>query len=166
MTSELRLALGLSMGLHAGLLLGLPRTTPVAFDVERAPTSLEVVIVAPTPTSSPAVSNAEAPAPQTVIVPEQRGALTEVLPRTLRNPPPVYPQRARELGQEGTVVLEVEVLPTGRCGRLLVPSSSGFSLLDDAAATAIRAWQFRPSRRGRQPIAVWVEIPVTFRLIE
>ena len=166
MTAELKAALSVSVGLHAGLLLGLPRATPVAFDVERAPTSLEVVIVAPTPTSSPAVLNAEAPAPQTVTVPEQRGALTEVLPRALRNPPPVYPQRARELGQEGTVVLEVEVLPTGRCGRLRVLSSSGASLLDDAAYRAVARWQFKPARRAGRPVASWVEIPVTFRLIE
>lgn len=177
MTAELKWAISLSLGAHAAFLTGLPVSGRVAFDVERAPTSLEIVVVAPPPRSLPepapaapepsvVVPEEPDPAPQTVIAPEQRGVLTEVLPQYLRNPAPVYPRLARERGEEGTVVLDVEVLPSGRCGTLRVLESSGHALLDEAAARAVRGWRFKPAARWGRAIAVWVEIPVTFRLID
>jgi len=177
MTAELKWAIGLSVGVHTALLTGLPIASRVAFDVERAPTSLELVVVAPpksalpepsppAPEPSVAVPEEPDPAPQTFIAPEQRGVLTDVLPQYLRNPAPVYPRLARERGEEGTVVLDVEVLPSGRCGTLRVLESSGHALLDEAAARAVRQWQFKPATRWGRAIAVWVEIPVTFRLID
>lgn len=184
MTGPLKAALALSVGIHASLFLGWPTTTPVAFDVERAPTSLEILLVAPraTPTllqpvaefPTPEVPSAMIPevlpepdhAPQTIVTPEFRGALSEVLPRYLRNPPPIYPWRSRQRGEEGAVLLAAEVLPTGRCGALMVVSSSGFVLLDEAALTAVTQWQFKPARRSGHPVGVWVEIPIRFQLIE
>jgi protein TonB len=100
------------------------------------------------------------------MTPEKKGAATDALPNYLRNPPPVYPRLARERGQEGTVLLEVEVLASGRCGTVRVLASSGHDLLDEAARRAIGGWVFRPARRWQQPIAFWVEIPITFRLID
>jgi len=182
MTNELRLALSLSVGMHTAVLIGLPMTSAVQFDVERAPTSLEIYIVAPTPPAPAATHQAPdslpddvashvvpqrpEPVPQTVIASERRGAMTEVLPSYLRNPSPVYPKLARERGFQGTVLLDVEVLPSGRCGQIVVGQSSGFSILDDAAAQAVSQWQFKPATRGRTPVPVRVEIPVTFRLVE
>jgi len=179
MTAELRWAISLSVGAHAALLTGLPVASRVAFDVERAPTSVELFVVAPpkrppetmaepsppAPEPSAVVSEEPDPAPHTVILPEQRGVLTEVLPQYLRNPAPVYPHLARERGEEGTVVLDVEVLPSGRCGALRVLQSSGHPLLDEAALRAVRRWRFKPATRWGQAVAVWVEIPITFRLI-
>lgn len=180
MTSEFRLGLGLSVGLHVALLAGWPGgMEPVAFDVERGPTSVELYFVkpaAPAPVETsvappqepvPAVAEpAQEPPPQSVVTEEHRGAEVEVLPGYLRNPPPVYPRSARERGQEGTVVLEVEVLASGRCGTVNVLRSSGSRLLDDAAVLAVRGWVFRPARRWREPVPFWVEIPVTFRLVD
>lgn len=183
MHAELKVGLGLSVGLHAAAFIGWPSAmTPAVFDVERAPTSLEIVLVAPKPSavvvqpkppvpSVPpepveTIPDAERPTPETVVVPEQRGALTKVLPSYLKNPPPRYPWRARQEGYEGTVLLDVEVLPSGRCGRLRIARSSGHVILDEAARSAIASWHFQPARRGTQPVAVWVEIPITFRLVE
>ena len=177
MTTELKWAVSLSVGVHAALLAGLPADRRVAFDVERAPTSLEIVVVAPpkrslpepspaAPEPSVAIPEEPDPAPKTLIAPERRGVLTEVLPQYLRNPAPVYPHLARERGEEGTVVLEVEVLPSGRCGALRILDSSGHAMLDEAAARAVRRWQFKPATRWGGAIAVWVEIPVTFRLLD
>ena len=177
MTTQLKWAVSLSAGVHAALLTGLPAAGRVAFDVERAPTSLEIVVVAPptralpepapaAPEPAVAASEEPEPEPQTLIAPERRGALTEVLPEYLRNPAPVYPHLARERGEEGTVVLDVEVLPSGRCGALRVLESSGHILLDEAAVRAIQGWRFKPAARRGGPVAVRVEILVTFRLID
>lgn len=180
MTGSFKAALALSMSAHAGFLLGWPTVTSVQFDVERAPTSLQIVLVAPRVTPIPAPAIAETPVPlpasavpevpepdrQTIVTPELKGALSDVLPGYLRNPAPIYPLLARQRGDEGTVLLRAEVLPTGRCGRLTVLSSSGSTLLDGAAVRAVRWWQFKPARRAGRPVAVWVEIPIRFRLID
>ena len=183
MSSEFRVALGISVGLHAAAVVGLPVTVPVAFDVERALTSVELYLAPPTPATVTAPQPEETKTekllePEEVIAEEREvtppprvsqerlGALTEALPSYLRNPPPVYPRRARERRQEGTVVLEVEVLPTGRCGTINVLSSSGYALLDQTALNAVRHWVFRPARRWNQMVSFWVEIPITFRLVD
>jgi protein TonB len=42
--------------------------------------------------------------------------------------------------------------------------SAGHQDLDEAAVEAVRRWRFEPARRGNRPMAVWVLIPVTFKL--
>lgn len=171
MTNELKAAIAVSAGLHAAVLIGMPFTNPIEFDVERAPTSVEIVILAkpeppkPEPASVPSPEQPE-PEQQTIVTPERRGALTELLPSYLRNPAPVYPYEARQQGWEGTVIVEAEVLPSGRCGQARALTSSGYRVLDEAALQTIQRWQFKPATRGAVPVSVWVEIPVTFRLTE
>lgn len=87
-------------------------------------------------------------------------------PAYARNPAPSYPELARAQGAQGTVVLRVEVLPSGRCGELHVSESSGHAMLDEAAAGAVQRWRFRPATRIGTPVSVWVSIPVTFRLVD
>jgi protein TonB len=82
----------------------------------------------------------------------------------LNNPPPDYPPVARRMRVEGTVVLRALVDTTGRAEELLVEQTSGAPLLDEAALNAVRKWRFVPARRGPEPIARWVEVPVRFRL--
>jgi len=183
MTGELKVALSLSVGLHVGAMIGLPMNGSVEFDVERAPTSVEIVLLAPMkpevapqpeplrepilpqPDQQPDIQEPD-PVPRTVVAVPSQGALADLLPSYLRNPPPVYPTLARERGYEGTVVMEVEVLPSGRCGEVRVERSSGHAILDHAAVQAVRRWRFQPASRLGRPTTVRVEIPVTFRLIE
>lgn len=179
MTGTLRAALALSVGIHASVLIGWPAATQVVFDVERAPTSVEIVLVAPAKASVEPSPQAMAPMPetttqtitppepqpQTAISPEQKGAITEVLPAYLKNPVPVYPRLAREQGYEGTVLLEAEVLPSGQCGKLRLVKSSGHRILDDAATQAVATWRFKPAARAGVRVPVWVEIPITFKLL-
>ena len=85
-------------------------------------------------------------------------------PRYSVNPPPVYPAIARKRGDEGTVLLEVHVDEAGRVDDLRIAASSGYNPLDRAALKAVRRWRFEPGRRGDRKIAVWVRVPVIFRL--
>jgi periplasmic protein TonB len=77
---------------------------------------------------------------------------------------PSYPASARRLGIQGTVRLRVQVLVDGRVGEIIVESSAGHSDLDEAAADAVRRWHFEPARRGAEPVATWVLLPVQFQL--
>jgi len=87
-------------------------------------------------------------------------------PGYMHNPKPAYPRAARRRGEEGTVMLLVEVLSNGRVGRVDVEKSSGFELLDGAAVKAVRRWRFVPAKKGLTPVSARVRIPVEFNLKE
>lgn len=71
---------------------------------------------------------------------------------------------ARQLGWEGTVILRVEVLDSGRPGHIQLARSSGHDNLDEAALKAVRHWRFVPASQGGLAISDWVEVPVEYRL--
>jgi periplasmic protein TonB len=77
---------------------------------------------------------------------------------------PRYPDSARRQGIEGTVLVKAYVTEQGRVGEVQVAQSAGHAELDRAAVEAVRRWRFEPARRGRQPVAMWVSIPVKFIL--
>lgn len=82
----------------------------------------------------------------------------------LNNPPPVYPPLARRLGEEGKVLLRVQVSPEGLPLAVEIHQSSGHPRLDEAARKAAGRWRFVPARQGNNAITSWVEIPVQFSL--
>ena len=107
----------------------------------------------PSPQPSPNVE----PAPQTVTAPSFGAAY-------LHNPAPPYPALAQQRGWQGTVLLKVHVLASGRPDHVSVTSSSGHDSLDDAASEAIANWSFVPARRGEQAVDGWVQVPIEFKL--
>lgn len=80
------------------------------------------------------------------------------------NPRPEYPRTAREAGWEGTVVLQVMVLPDGTAGNVTLHKTSGHSILDEAALAAVKGWQFVPAMDGNFPVQSMVRMPVRFDL--
>ena len=67
-------------------------------------------------------------------------------------------------GWQGTVLLKVRVLSTGRVDEVEVQKSSGFKLLDEEAKATVRTWQFTPSKRGSTAIDGWATVPIEFKL--
>ena len=84
----------------------------------------------------------------------------------LHNPKPAYPAMARKLGLEGTVTLRVLVNPQGVPEQSTIIATSGAEVLDTAAVDAMRHWRFVPARAGGNPIAHWVDVPITFKLAQ
>jgi periplasmic protein TonB len=82
----------------------------------------------------------------------------------LNNPKPPYPLVARRQGAEGRVVLRAQVLVDGRCAEVRIVHSSGHTLLDESALSAVRRWRFVPATRAGTPVAASVDIPISFRL--
>ncbi len=78
--------------------------------------------------------------------------------------PPRYPRRAIELDLRGTTILRALVDADGAATEIVVWTSSGVRLLDDAAIAAARGWKFEPAFEGTVAIAAWVEVPVRFEL--
>lgn len=77
---------------------------------------------------------------------------------------PRYPESARQQRIEGTTLLRAHVTERGRVETVEVERSAGHRDLDRSAADAVRRWRFEPARRGKEPVAVWVLIPVKFEL--
>ena len=87
-------------------------------------------------------------------------------PGILSRKEPSYPEKARQAGLEGTVVLKIQILETGRPGDVSIHQSSGSELLDDAAASAVQRWRFVPAkvRASGQSITCYTTMPVVFKL--
>ena len=77
---------------------------------------------------------------------------------------PSYPSSALREGKQGTTMLKVHVLIDGRVGEVVVQRSAGHPDLDQAAMDAVRRWRFDPARRGSEPVAMWVLLPVEFQI--
>ena len=78
--------------------------------------------------------------------------------------PPDYPDLARRRGEQGRVLLRVDVSMDGRPLAVSVARSSGFGLLDSAAEDAVRTWRFVPATQDGRPVPATAEVPVQFRL--
>ena len=76
---------------------------------------------------------------------------------------PEYPEFTRRAKQQGTVVLEVEVLRDGSVRNINVKRSVPGGL-DEAAIAAVRKVKFQPGRSSGQAVDCLVIIPVEFKL--
>lgn len=135
----------------------LPEPTPAP--VLSAPAEAPAAITVPQPSVQPALT----PAPAV-----EAAALSVTAPRFdaeyLHNPKPAYPVSSRRRGEEGRVVLRVHVSAEGRAAKVEVQDSSGHERLDESALAAVSRWRFVPARRGSEPLAAWVRVPIVFSL--
>lgn len=77
---------------------------------------------------------------------------------------PMYPASEIRANHTGTVLLSVQVLENGRVGAVRIDQSSGYPKLDASAAREAARWRLRPGMRDGVPVAMWKQIPITFRL--
>jgi protein TonB len=77
---------------------------------------------------------------------------------------PPYPRRALSQHQEGVVLLRALIDEQGAAREIKLQATSGYPLLDRAALEAVETWQFMPETVNGRPVAVWVEVPVRFRI--
>ena len=135
-----------------------PKPKPVPKPVAKQPPKPQpkpVEAPPPAPVAAPAPPAPPAPAP--VTPPSANAAY-------LKNPAPEYPQMALRRGWEGTVLLRVEVLPSGKPGQIQIQQSSGRDALDAAALAAVKRWSFVPAKQGDIAQAGWVSVPIDFKL--
>lgn len=79
---------------------------------------------------------------------------------------PEYPKLAKQAKIQGTVILDVEILASGAIGAIEVKKSvlPGPGGLDEAAIAAVRKSKFQPAKNGGKPIAVWITLPINFKI--
>ncbi len=77
---------------------------------------------------------------------------------------PEYSEEARKAKFQGTVLLYVEVDPSGRATNIRVTRSLGLGL-DEKAIEAVKKWKFAPGKKDGKPVTVAAIIEVNFRLL-
>jgi len=75
---------------------------------------------------------------------------------------PQYPQIARTMRAEGTVVLAATISKAGTIENLRVVS--GPAVLQQAAVDAVKTWRYRPYLLDGQPVEVETSVSVVFRI--
>ncbi len=86
-------------------------------------------------------------------------------PRITYKVQPEYSQEARQAGLIGTVLLRVIVGTDGKPRDLKVLRGLGLGL-DEKAIGAVGNWQFTPGLKDGQPVNVYAQIEVNFRLLD
>lgn len=123
------------------------------------------------------VINTPAPPPPaaiTAVQTEKKPEPTETIPFSPpsadpghANSHPAYPPAARRGGQEGRVVLLLQISETGDVVDGSVAETSGYPLLDNAALKhALGRWHFKPAMRGGKPVAISMRFAIVFRLTD
>ena len=95
-----------------------------------------------------------------------RAAIANRAPQPLAgNPVPAYPRSALRAGQEGAVMLRIDIDARGVPTDVQVVERSGDRdrAFDRAAIEAARQWRFQPATRNGEPVAATVQLPVEFR---
>jgi len=88
-----------------------------------------------------------------------------VMPTPLKDVQPEYPEKARTMGFEGTAMIDMWLKKDGTVSVVQVYKSSGYPMLDTAAAKAASNSSFTPARGADgAPVNVWVRRPFRFSL--
>ena len=157
------------------------RQAPPKTVVRPPPKPKLVATPAPAPPSPPletpaapvpsAPSAAAESAPATATTPQPQQSATPAQPKTisagvqyLQPPQPEYPLQSRRIGESGRVILRALVNPQGHAERIEVQQSSGFVRLDAAAREAVARALFKPYTEDGRAVAVFVIVPISFRL--
>lgn len=126
----------------------------------------DYVVPLPPPQVVPTIESPVAP-PAPPAPPKPMGPVTlggELAVACPERTPPAYPAFSRRMGEEGTVVLRVELDEQGEVCAARVSSSSGFARLDEAALAAVRTWRCNPAQRNGQPVRAFALQPFKFIL--
>lgn len=128
------------------------RTMPMAATSSNSEAVATPLAVAPV-AAEPVATVAAAPAPSVAaaltpaaLAPDAIAAPPSPIVRT----PPDYPKRARRLGQEGVVVLQLVLHADGTVASVVITVSSASELLDEAAIAAVSTWRYAEGGEGRE----------------
>lgn len=133
-----------------------PRTAPLPTPTATAD---DVLAVPPLPASEVQAPSLAPPEP----APAASGDGVQLQYRSA--PPPTYPIPALRAGEQGTVLLRVQVDAEGRPASVAVERSSGSRSLDAAARQQVlRRWQFVPAQVDGRAVPAVGLVPVSFSL--
>jgi protein TonB len=83
----------------------------------------------------------------------------QVIDSPVSKPPPRYPQRALEADKEGTVRIQIQILPDGSVGDATVISAKPPGYFEQAALAAVKRWRYKAAGR-----TITATVEVEFKL--
>ena len=83
---------------------------------------------------------------------------------TSKPTPVIYPVKAQQAGEEGTVIMSVYVNNSGKAKKIAVSKSSGYVDLDTAAVETALNWHYVPAIHGGDTVADWAAVQVVYKL--
>ncbi len=111
----------------------------------------------PAPAAPPADAGQTAPPMSSLAA----GAQPEPIPGQM--PAPRYPPSALRRGDQGTVVVRVDVDATGVPSGVTLVERSGSRELDRAAMEVVRQWRFRPAQQNGVAVTSSIDVPFDFK---
>jgi protein TonB len=184
----------LSIAIHMAVLKNRSLYTPPLPRMAAGRTVVQLTLLPSQPRPAPAAGAARppahviptsTPAPQAAPVPMEKAAMENPLPAStdrdatlekekgvirdavaLNAFHPTYPRISKRRGEEGTVMLSVQVLADGSVGQTAILQSSGFRRLDEAAVKGALQTTFSPAERLGRAIDSSIELSFTFRLTD
>ncbi len=85
-------------------------------------------------------------------------------PALLRKVEPEYSEEARQKKYQGSVLLYIQIDPSGKAINVRVLHSLGLGL-DEKAMEAVKKWKFRPGYKDGKAVTVESQVEVNFRLL-
>jgi TonB family protein len=85
-------------------------------------------------------------------------------PIVLSKPLPTYTERARQEGIEGIVLIQVLIHKDGTVDTFKILRGLGYGLDESAINTIATKWRFKPGTLNGNPVDVYANIEVSFRL--
>lgn len=146
-----------------------PRQTVLATPAAVTPTHTVAVAAEPAPVAAvPApTESAPPPAPAASAQPSPPAPPKTVQGVAYRHQPElVYPESARDRGEQGRVLVLVLIDTEGRVQEAKIQRSSGSKLLDQAALKMAKKTTFHPYRENGVAQPVYVPMPLEFKLDE
>ncbi len=119
---------------------------------------------AQTQETPPPQQQTSAAAPQSAPAPSHARVKVDKQPSPRRRIKPEYPQGARQRGEEGIVILELDISAEGTVDHVRVFKSCGFPELDQAAIQAAKRAPFNSARQGSVNVPYTVRLPLDFHL--
>jgi protein TonB len=129
-----------------------PVPDPIVEAVDQTPSPMDVIA----PPDVPEVVNSFDTGPVTSV-------FVQLVPDV--SPAPPYPRLASTRRIEGKVILRIHVDATGRPIEVSVETSSGSSILDEAARKFVQArWHFVPAQQDGRATEAWALLPIDYVL--
>lgn len=139
-----------------------------------APQPLAIADPEPAPNAPVGVLTPQPPAPTLAAAPPAPAAYAAPgparleLPSTsadyLQNPAPPYPPLSKRLGEQGKVLIRVQINAGGTPQQAEIARSSGFERLDQTALNTVLKWRYVPGKRNGVPETMWFNVPINFVL--
>jgi protein TonB len=73
-----------------------------------------------------------------------------------------YPERARQRGIEGRVVVSALIGTNGRVQDFRILEASPPGVFEEAVRNAVPNWTFEPAQYNGEPVETWATIPIPF----